>query len=165
MFSSGLCLDSDGSLHLFWHCVPLLVCAVKLWYHHQPHVDYCITVWGYGPDVHIDTIQYIQCRAARLASGVFDWNVRAIDIIRRLGAVLMYRCLKGDAPFNLSHHFTKVQHSCSTRQPLGDLCVPRPNIEHFRQCVFLYQGPILWNDLSNQLKYRSDILSFKRMYK
>ena len=23
----------------------------------QPHIDYCITVWGYGPDVHIDKIQ------------------------------------------------------------------------------------------------------------
>ncbi len=47
----------------------------------QPHIDCCITVWGYAPDVHIDKIQRIQCRAARLLSGVFDWNVRGIDIV------------------------------------------------------------------------------------
>ncbi len=113
----------------------------------QSHIDYCITVCGYAPDVHIDKIQRIQCRAARLVSGVFDWNVRGINIIRRLGwqtvrvrrdyftAVLMYICLKGEAPFYLSHHFTKVQYRYSTRQSLCDLCVPRPNIKLFKQCL------------------------------
>ena len=112
-------------------------------------------------------------------SDVFDWNVRDIDVIPRLGwqsvrqcrdyftAVLMYRCLKGDAPFYLSGDFKKVRHRCSTRQSLVDLCVPRPNIELFKQCLF-YQSPILWNNLSNDLKCssdRCDILSFKRFYK
>ena len=31
----------------------------------QPHIDYCITVWGYAPNVHTDKIQRIQCRTAR----------------------------------------------------------------------------------------------------
>ncbi len=30
-------------------------------------------------------IQRIQCRAARLVSGIFDWNIRGADIVRRLG--------------------------------------------------------------------------------
>ena len=47
----------------------------------QPHIDYCITVWGYAPDVHINKMQRIQCRATRLVSDVFDWNVRGTDII------------------------------------------------------------------------------------
>ncbi len=114
--------------------------------------------------------------AARLVSGVFDWNVRGIDIIRRLewqtirarrgyfAAVLMHSCLKGDAPYYLSQYFTKVQHRYCTRQSLGDLCVPRPNIEPFKQCL-LYQGPILWNNLTKDLKCSSDILSFKRLNK
>ena len=49
----------------------------------QPHIDYCINVWGDAPDVHIDKIQCIQCRAADLVSGVVDWNVRGIDLVRR----------------------------------------------------------------------------------
>ncbi len=85
-------------------------------------------------------------------SGVFDWNVRGIDIIRRLGwqtvrerrdyftAVLMYRTGVLKAIY-LSHQFTKIQHRYCTRQSLGDLCVPRPNIELFKQFL-LYQGPI-----------------------
>ncbi len=38
----------------------------------QPHIGYCITVWGYAPDVHIDKIQRMQCRAACLVHGIFD---------------------------------------------------------------------------------------------
>ena len=30
----------------------------------QPHIDYCITVWGYAPDIYI--IQVLQNRAARI---------------------------------------------------------------------------------------------------
>ncbi len=52
---------------------------------------------------------------------------------------------QGDAPFYLSLHFTKVQHRYSTRQSLGDLCVPRPNIELFKQYYIKVQfyGTIL----------------------
>ncbi len=48
----------------------------------QPHIDYCVTVWGFAPDVHIDKIQRIQCRAPRLVSRVFYLNVRGIDIFQ-----------------------------------------------------------------------------------
>ncbi len=54
----------------------------------QPHIDYCVTVWGYAPDVHIDKIKRIQCRAARLVSGIFDWDVhdvRGVDTVRVAG--------------------------------------------------------------------------------
>ncbi len=57
-------------------------------------------------------------------------------------AVLMYRCLKGDAPFYLTTHFTTIQHNHCTRRSLSDVYVPRPNIELFKQSL-LYQGPIL----------------------
>ncbi len=33
---------------------------------------------------------------------------------------------------------------------MGDLCKPRPKIEPYKQSL-LYQGPILWNSLSNDL--------------
>ncbi len=58
----------------------------------------------------------------------------------------MHRCLKGDAPYYLSHYFTKVQHRYCTRQSVGDLCVPRPNIEPLNNVYYIkvqFYGTIL----------------------
>ena len=146
---------------------------------------------GFALDVHIDKIQHIQCRAARLVSGIFDWNVRGINVIGRLGwetvreprdyfkAVLTYRCLKGYAPFYPSHQLTNVQHRYCTRQSLCDLCVPRPNIELLKQCL-LYQCPIygtvlamllnvamiscLLNNCTNKLKLFYDLFMSAFIY-
>ncbi len=60
----------------------------------QPHIDYCITVWGYVPYVHIDNIQRIQCRAARLVSGVFDYTYLD-QVICRLIYMTTGACRKG----------------------------------------------------------------------
>ncbi len=40
----------------------------------QPNIDYCITVWGYAPNVHINKVQHVQSpqdRAARIVSANF----------------------------------------------------------------------------------------------
>ncbi len=51
----------------------------------QPHIDYCITVWSYAPDVHyIDKVQRLQNRAVRIVSGNYDWTIRGIDIVQLL---------------------------------------------------------------------------------
>ena len=38
----------------------------------QPHIDYCITVWGYAPNIHIDKVRRIQNGAARIITGNFS---------------------------------------------------------------------------------------------
>ena len=47
-------------------------------------IDYCITVWGFAAQKYLCKIQKIQNRAARLFAQNFDWNIRAIDIVRGL---------------------------------------------------------------------------------
>ncbi len=79
-------------------------------YYTKPHIDFCLTVWGYAPDMYIDEVQRMQIRAARVVSGVYDWSVSSIDIVSQLGwqtvrdrrdyfmCVLMYKCLNGQGP-------------------------------------------------------------------
>ncbi len=78
----------------------------------QPHIDYCMTVWDYAPNVHIDKVQSQQNRAGRIVTGNYDWTIRGIDVVKQLkwetGEV--YRCLNSDAPFYLASHFTRVSH-------------------------------------------------------
>ena len=51
----------------------------------QPHIDYCLTVWGYAPDIYIDKVQRMQNRAARVVSGVYDWSASGIYIVNQVG--------------------------------------------------------------------------------
>ncbi len=47
----------------------------------QPHIDYCITVWGYVPDIYLDKVQRIQNRK-RIITGNYDWYIRGTDFVR-----------------------------------------------------------------------------------
>ncbi len=50
---------------------------------------YCITVCGYGPDVHTDKVQRLQNKAARIVSGSYDWAVRGNDIVKLLNSQIV----------------------------------------------------------------------------
>ena len=145
----------------------------------QPHIDYCISVWGYAPDVHISKIQRLQNRAARVITGIYDWTIDGVQLVKQLGwltvkerrdyftAILMYRCLNGMAPHYLSDNFMFVSesHNYVTRMHSeGDLNIPKPNIELFRQSIS-YQGPKMWNSLSHDVRNSGSLMTFKRSYK
>ena len=125
--------------------------------HHTP-----ITVWGYVPDVHINKVQHLQNRAARIVSGNYAWSICDIDIVKLLNcqtlrerrdyftSLLMYRCMAGTAPFYLSSHFN-VSHESFTRGLMYNLDVPMPHREIFRHNI-VYQGTVSWNGLDNDIK-------------
>ncbi len=50
----------------------------------QPNINYCITVWGYAPNVHVNTVQSLQTRATRIVSGNYDWTIRGTDVVKEL---------------------------------------------------------------------------------
>ena len=49
----------------------------------QPHIDYCLSVWGSCNKTTMNSIQKIQNRAARIVTICFDFNIRSIDLIRK----------------------------------------------------------------------------------
>ncbi len=132
----------------------------------QSHIDYCITIWGYAPDVHIGKVQRLQNRVARIVSG----TIRGIDIVKLLNwqtvrerldyfiSLLMYRCMADTALFYLSSHFGNVSHEYFTRGSMYDLDIPMPNREILRQSI-VYQGAVEWNSLNNDIKSYNSITS------
>ena len=48
----------------------------------QPHIDYCITIWGYSPNNHIHKVQRLQNRIARLLTRNYDYNVSPSTFVR-----------------------------------------------------------------------------------
>ncbi len=148
--------------------VPQLFLSVVYQTTIQPHIDYCITAWGYSLDIYINKIQVLQNRAARIICDNSDWNVSAsaFKLVKTQGwfsvkerrdyfmGVLVYRCLTNNAPAHLCDHFNAVSdvHVCGTRSYVhGNLYVPNVKREAFKQSL-LYMGPIIWNNLPSLLK-------------
>lgn len=144
----------------------------------QPHIDYSITVWGGAADVHINRVQRLQNKAARIISGIFDWNVRGIDIVNDLGwmnvrercnyltSILVYKALNNLAPNYISDMFSYLSETrefVTRSHTRGDLCIPKPNLELFKSSL-QYRGACLWNSLPSSVKSASSLSSFKRLY-
>ncbi len=49
----------------------------------QPHIDYCITVWGYAPKCQINRVQRLQNRIFRIITGDFSRDSSPSDKLKR----------------------------------------------------------------------------------
>ena len=49
----------------------------------QPHIDYCLSVWGSCSQTDINAIQKLQNRAARIIKRCYDFTVRSYDLIKQ----------------------------------------------------------------------------------
>ena len=105
----------------------------------QPTIDYCITVWGYPPATLIRKVQSFQNRAARIITGIRDWNIRGLTVVKQIGwmnvmerrdyfmGMLMHRCTYGSAPNYLKDLLYLVSdiHKVPTRSNTnGDFMCP-----------------------------------------
>ena len=44
-----------------------------------------LTIWGYAADKHLNKVQRIMNRAARIISGNFEYHVRGVELLKQLG--------------------------------------------------------------------------------
>ena len=154
----------------------------------QPHIDYCLTVWGHTAACHLDTVQKLQSRAARILTGNYDWNVRGLNLVRTMGwqnvterrdylmSLLVFKSMTGIAPFYLQDLFTEVSSvnsACTRSTSNNKLYIPKPNKEIYKQSLG-YRGSHLWNGLPDKIRnkqslpgfkctYKTEVLGFKRM--
>ena len=108
----------------------------------QPHIDYCITVWGFADNKYINKVQSLQNRAARIITGKYDWSTRGIDLVKELGwqnvrerrdyftALLVHKAIHNNAPAMIQDLFT-LSNEINLRQTrsteANTLYVPRVN--------------------------------------
>jgi len=139
----------------------------------QPHFDYCISVWGHTSKNNITLLQRLQNRAARVITGVYDWNYSASKLVKSLGwmtieervkyftLLLAYKSINGKAPSYLCDKFKLYESSYCTRATDGfKLTEPKPNLDIFKRS-FIYSSTKLWNNLPQDLKESPSINSFK----
>ena len=120
-------------------------------------------------------IQRLQNRAARIIIGNYSRDVSGIDLVKDLGwlnvrqrrdyftSILVFKALNEMAPNHISDLFTYTRdtHTYCTRSASTDnLNVPRVKKHVFSQSL-KYNGPMLWNSLSQSLRSACSLGVFK----
>ena len=119
----------------------------------QPHLDYCISVWGSCSLTNFNKIQQVQNRAAPIVTGIYDYSISCITLIKKLGwmtmnqryfyftSILVYKCMNGLTSKTLSDRF--ISHSMLTILKLVLLkiiiCLPHPRTNYMKKS-FSYTG-------------------------
>ena len=141
----------------------------------QPLMDYGICIWAFGSSCHVNKIQKIQNKFARLILQNYNYNIHSITLVSELKwqtvlqrrdyftALTMYQIIHGIAPSAMQNYFYINTHDLSTRHG-NDLQTPLVNVEFLRKS-FLYNGPNLWNRLPEALKSCPTLNIFKNYYK
>ena len=146
----------------------------------EPAIDYLGTVWGHVSESNMSKGQRIQNMAARILKHDYDFiNHRGIDLVHDLGwkdfnqrqhyynAILTYKAIHGLVSQYICNLilFEFETHSHETRGAINmNLAIPLIKKEKFRNS-FQYYNANLWNNLPQQLKDTTSLISFKSTYK
>ena len=145
----------------------------------QPHIDYCISVWGSCSQTNINLIQKVQNRAARIVTNTYDYTVRSNTLLQHLGwmnvrqrhnyftAILMYKSLNDTSATSLNDRFlmSEETHCYSTRfASAKNLHLPKPKTNYFKRAIS-YKGVECWNELPLHIKLSENLSVFKKLCK
>ena len=132
----------------------------------QSCIDYCLSVWGSTSEKHLNHLQKLQKRAARIVTQIFNWDESSINIIRNVGwqtireryefltCCITYKARNNLAPNYISDLFSSVaeHHSVLTRGSTNNnLYLPKPNLAIFKSSLS-YSGANLWNSLPMHIR-------------
>jgi hypothetical protein len=146
----------------------------------QPHIDYCISVWGSCNQIYISNLQKFQNRAARTACRNISESINCSDDIRcSLGwmniqqrhfyftSVLMFKAFNNLTSDTVCDRFslTNVIHGYNTRFANSDTFhLPKPRTNYLKRSLS-YKGANIWNKLSAHVKQSENIYIFKQSCK
>ncbi len=144
-----------------------------------PYFTYCSTVWHQGNITHIDKLQKLQKRAARIITSS-NYDVRSSDILNRLQwqpikstlnqreEVMVFKALRKMTPTYISDLFHTCHNDTYTlRSNDRKLYLPKPKT-NFLKKSFLYRGATAWNNLPNEIVddfENHSLPAFKRLLK
>jgi hypothetical protein len=132
-------------------------------------IDYCNSLLAEAPRATTDKLQRVLNAAARVVSGTRKYDhglsrllhteLHWLDIPERVKyklAVMVHRCLHGQAPQYLMEYCTPVS-DIATRRHLRSasrhlLTVPRYRLSTYGRRAFCVAGPTNWNSLPDELR-------------
>ena len=143
------------------------------------HLDYANAIMVGLPDKHIRKLQRVQNMAAKVvlkrnkytSSKASLQRLHWLPVKSRIDfkiAVLVYKCLHGEAPKylqNLLITFIPKREGLRSEEIIDRLIVPRTGKKTFANRAFSVVGPKVWNSLPNHIKTEGDVGRFKKSLK
>ena len=144
-----------------------------------PLFDNAVPVWAWTSQNNLNKLQKHQSRTARIIFNYFTLETRGIDLVHSLNwldvrqriiymtDVMTFKCLNDNAPGYLCDvlKYVNACHDINTRNAFKEtLHVPKPECEKFRE-AFMYQAPLNWNSLPQDIQRQTNIVSFKKHLK
>ena len=144
-----------------------------------PHFDYCSSVWSNCNLEHSKSLQILQNKLARVLLSA-DIKTSVQDLMQALNwdtlhdrwthqlLLLVFKCLRLDAPSYLSSHFTFTStiHSKNTRSQVCNALVVPPWSNKPGKRTFQHRGATLWNSIPSDVRRSFNSMSvpvFKKM--
>ena len=141
-----------------------------------PILDYGISVWGSAASSYLDRLFRLQKRAIRVvshspflahSSPIFYNNklLTIYDMYEYQLGIFMFLCHKKLLPSSLLHYYTLNSdiHSYPTRNAANY------HLPSVRTCLsqksIIYQGPVVWNSLSDEIRKSNTLNLFKARFK
>lgn len=142
-----------------------------------PHFTYCDIIWGSCDSGHIEKLQLLQNKGARIILNLGSRSHRSDmrfflswlsvnELINYHTCTAVFKCTRGLVPQYLANTFQSVssRHSHRTRQATqSNLSVPKAKLTQ-SQHTFTYRGITLWNNLPQHIRTASSIHTFKVSY-
>ena len=145
----------------------------------QPHIGYCLSVYGHTSKSNLNKIQRFQNHAARIVSHNYDYNISGDVIVTNLGwqnvsqrrdfltSILLCKCMNGLAPDYLCDSFISVNdvHNRVTRQSVDNVLYIPTARTSYMQKSFQYYGASIWNNIPSFIRNANSLTHFKILYK
>ena len=118
----------------------------------QSCIDYCLSVWGSTSEKHLNHLQKLQKRAARIVTQNFNWDESSINNIRNLG----WQTIRERYEFLTCCITYKARNN--TEQSLS-------TETQFNKSSLSYSGANLWNSLPMHIRDSPTYNTFKSRLK
>ena len=138
-----------------------------------PVIDYCLTVWGNAPKLHIERIHKLQKRAARVildsppdsSSQPLFVELGWLTVFERVEynkAILLYKSMNNMSPTYISSlfNFQNSEYYSLRSVENNNMAIPKHNTELFKNS-FKYSGTKVWNALPITLRTACSLPAFK----
>ena len=165
---NGKLTKGNAILSLVRHLLPKQILINTYHAYIQPHIDYCLNVWGHTYKTHLTTLERQQRKAVRLMNFAnkrddptdFFKNDKILKLdqsIKLTSAKLIWKASKNLPPSPVNSLFNKRAENNSFHLPYRRL--------DLTQRTPLFQGVLSWNQIPENIRSSKSLNILKTSYK
>ena len=133
----------------------------------QPHITYCIPIWGSTYPTHLQKVFLLQKKAIRIITNS-HFLEHTQPLFKSVNILNLYDTIKLEIGCYMykninTHEYNRAQHNYNTRYR-HDVRTPAHHLSSFENSLS-FNGPLIWNKIPQDIKNKPSVQSFRNSYK